>query len=65
MGKLSYKLNSVESLQNTQENKHLVFQPLRKMQIDGQNAHCKEEEAESSGIQEELLTLEREEKANQ
>lgn len=43
----------------------MVFQPLRKMQIDGQNAHCKEEEAESSGIQEELLTLERKEKANQ
>lgn len=64
-GKLSYKLNSVESLQNTQENKHLVFQHLWEMQIDGQNAHCNGEEAESSGIQEELLTLEREEKANQ
>lgn len=35
------------------------------MQIDGQNVHCNGEEAESSGTQEELLALEREEKANQ
>lgn len=48
-----------------QENRQLVFQHLREMQIDGQNAHFNGEEADSSGILEELLALKREEKANQ